>query len=189
MYLVVEYVDGVTVENYCRDNRLGIADRVRLLAKVCEAVHYAHRHLVIHCDLKPGNILVNSEGIPKLLDFGTAMLLSAEAGENLTAPRLMTVRYASPEQLRGGRVSTASDIYSLGVILYELLAGVHPFAGPAGSSSLTAALAVLLVSVSLYSARQARDARREAEKANLVSRFLQNVLSYPEPQLDRSSRT
>src|ERR1039457_7309504 len=73
VYLVVEYVDGVTVENYCRDNRLGIADRVRLLTKVCEAVHYAHRHLVIHCDLKPGNILVNSQGIPKLLDFGTAI--------------------------------------------------------------------------------------------------------------------
>ena len=267
LYLVVEYVEGATVENYCRDNRLGIADRVRLLAKVCEAVHYAHRHLVIHCDLKPGNILVNSEGIPKLLDFGTAMLLSAEAGENLTAPRLMTVRYASPEQLRGGRVSTASDIYSLGVILYELLAGVHPFAGPAEtldtperhapkpstvaatrslsrqlsgdldgivgkametepakrygsaeqlredlarhlkgqpvlarthtwgyragkllsrnprSSALTAALAVLLVSVSLYSVRQAREARLEAEKANLVSHFLQNVLAYPQPQL------
>lgn len=267
LYLVVEYVDGVTVENYCRDNRLGIADRVRLLTKVCEAVHYAHQNLVIHCDLKPGNILVNNQGIPKLLDFGTAMLLSAEAGEDLTAPRLMTIRYASPEQLRGGRVSTASDIYSLGVILFELLAGVHPFAGPAEtldtpernapkpstvaatrnlarqlsgdlddiigkaieteparrygsaeqlgedlarhlkgqpvlarthtwsyragkflrrnprSSSLTAALAVLLVSVSLYSARQARDARREAEKANLVSRFLQNVLSYPQPLL------
>jgi serine/threonine protein kinase len=131
LYLVVEYIEGVTVESYCRDNCLGIADRVRLIAKVCEAVHYAHQHLVIHCDLKPGNILVNNEGIPKLLDFGTATLLSTEAAENLTAPRLMTIRYASPEQLRGGRVSTASDIYSLGVILYELLAGVHPFTGSA----------------------------------------------------------
>lgn len=126
-YLVMEFVDGVRIDEYCRANALATRDRVQLFLGVCEAVQYAHAQLVVHRDLKPQNILVTADGQPKLLDFGVATLASGgEGAATRTALHLMTPEYASPEQLRGERPGTGSDVYSLGVVLYELLAGTRP---------------------------------------------------------------
>jgi serine/threonine protein kinase/tetratricopeptide (TPR) repeat protein len=126
-YLVMEYVEGKPIDVYCREKDLSIDARCRLFLKVCDAVSYAHRNLVVHRDLKPGNILVREDGLPKLLDFGVAKLLDTEPGSGpaitLAAGRLLTPEYASPEQVRGQFVGTASDIYALGAVLYELLTG------------------------------------------------------------------
>jgi serine/threonine protein kinase len=130
-YLVMEYIEGTTIDAYCDDRKLTVSERLALFQKVCSAVRYAHGKLVVHRDIKPRNILVTSEGEPKLLDFGIVKLLDPEdelAGTlTLTLQRLMTPEYASPEQMRGETISTASDIYSLGIVLYELLTGHRPF--------------------------------------------------------------
>jgi len=129
-YLVMEYVEGVPLDAYCRDRHLSIDARLRLFRTVSGAVEYAHHNLVIHRDIKPANILVTAAGIPKLLDFGIARLLDPEfSGMAGTRPsqRLMTPEYASPEQVRGEAVTTSADVYSLGVLLYELLASKRPF--------------------------------------------------------------
>jgi serine/threonine protein kinase/outer membrane protein OmpA-like peptidoglycan-associated protein len=127
-YLVMEYVPGQTIDVYCDSHRLSIAERLRLFRKVCSAVEYAHRKGVIHRDIKPGNIMVDEEAEPKLVDFGIAKLLSPSSGTPTTIglPR-MTPEYASPEEVRGERVDRATDIYSLGVVLYELLTGQRPY--------------------------------------------------------------
>ncbi|MDQ2950412.1 MAG: serine/threonine protein kinase, partial [Acidobacteriota bacterium] len=131
-YLVMEFVEGLPIDKYCDAHALSISDRLKLFQKVCSAVQFAHQNLVVHRDLKPANILVATNGEPKLLDFGIAKLMTAEfSAEEIELNRgeaqPMTLRYASPEQVRGEPITTASDIYSLGVLLYELLAGVHPF--------------------------------------------------------------
>jgi serine/threonine-protein kinase len=129
-YLVMEYVNGIRVDDYCRINKLGTEQRLQLFCAVCSAVEYAHKNLVVHRDIKPANILVTAEGIPKLLDFGIAKLLDPEGGQlaqTRTTERMMTPEYASPEQVRGDQVTTSTDIYALGVLLYELLAGKRPF--------------------------------------------------------------
>lgn len=128
-YLVMEYVEGEVITQYCEKRNRSIAERLRLFQQVCAAVAHAHRNLVVHRDLKPANILVTAEGIPKLLDFGIAAFLNPElSGDTIGATRLaLTPEYASPEQIQGGSVTTASDVYSLGVVLYELLAGVSPY--------------------------------------------------------------
>lgn len=132
-YLVMEYVDGLPILDYCARHQPGIAQRLDMFRQVCNGVQCAHQNLVVHRDIKPANILVAADGTPKLLDFGIAKMLSPEpvTGEQeaLTAytERLMTPEYASPEQIRGEAVTTANDVYSLGVVLYELLTGRRAF--------------------------------------------------------------
>ena len=130
-YLVMEYVEGLPIDKYCDLNKLPIADRLRLFRDVCSAVQYAHQNLVIHRDLKPGNILITKEGLPRLLDFGIAKLLNPECFETPLVTRVdwhaMTPDYASPEQVLGDPVTSATDIYSLGVLLYEILTGHRPY--------------------------------------------------------------
>ena len=134
-YFVMEYVEGEAIDTYCDRNRLSIDDRLELFQKICSAVQSAHQNLVVHRDLKPSNILVAADGEPKLLDFGIAKLLNPElASPNVQATatlnRRLTPHYASPEQFRGQMITTASDVYSLGVLLYELLTGTLPFHFP-----------------------------------------------------------
>lgn len=123
-YLVMEYVEGVHFDAYCDARNLTIEDRLRMFIHVCDAVGYAHRNLVVHLDLKPSNILVTPDGTVKLLDFGTSKLM--ETDSLLTSTVMATPAYASPEQLCNDPLTTASDVYSLGVILFELLAGRRP---------------------------------------------------------------
>ena len=128
---VMEYVAGVPLDRYCRDENLSLARRLELFDQICEAVDFAHQNLTIHRDLKPANILVGADGTPKLLDFGVAKLLddagSAEATATALERRPATPAYAAPEILRGDSVSTACDVYSLGVILFELVTGGRPY--------------------------------------------------------------
>lgn len=131
-YFVMEHVQGERITDYCDRHNLSVNQRCELFRKVCDAVAYAHRSLVIHRDLKPGNILVGDDGIPKLLDFGIAKVLSLSPDEQAQTRTVMaagmgTPEYASPEQFKGAPVTTASDVYSLGVLLYELLAGQRPY--------------------------------------------------------------
>jgi eukaryotic-like serine/threonine-protein kinase len=130
-YFVMEYVEGERLDHYCEARKLKLPERLQLFRKICSAVSYAHQHLVIHRDIKPANIRVTAEGEPKLLDFGIARLIDpqTEAADEptITFQRVMTPEYASPEQVRGEEVTTASDIYSLGVVLYELLTGHRPY--------------------------------------------------------------
>jgi len=138
-YLVMEYVDGIPVDQYCDLNRLSLDDRLRLFREICAAVHYAHEKLVIHRDLKPGNILITTSGEPRLLDFGIAKILNPECFQTplvtQTNWRPLTPEYASPEQIRGQPVTVATDVYSLGVLLFELLTGQRPYCS-AGKSLL-----------------------------------------------------
>lgn len=129
-YLIMEFIDGVPIDEYCDRRALNLEHRLELFRRVCDAVHYAHRQLVVHRDIKPGNVLVDKQGRVKLLDFGVAKLLEPGFAENApateTVGRMATPEYASPEQLKGERLSTATDIYSLGVLLYQLLTGRRP---------------------------------------------------------------
>ena len=139
-WFTMEFVDGVPISRHCDDRALSVAARLRLFRAVCAAVQFAHRNLIVHRDLKPGNILVSADGSVKLLDFGIAKVLRAETEEAGAAPptrtesRLLTPEYAAPEQIRSEPVTTATDVYSLGVVLYELLCGRRPYV-VTGSSS------------------------------------------------------
>jgi non-specific serine/threonine protein kinase/serine/threonine-protein kinase len=126
-YLVMELVDGVPIDEFCRARSLSVTERLRLFLPVCAAVQYAHQRLVIHRDIKPANILITANGIPKLLDFGIAKVLDPAGNTEETMLRPFTPEYASPEQVRGEPVSTASDIYALGMVLYRLLTGRSPY--------------------------------------------------------------
>jgi serine/threonine protein kinase/Tfp pilus assembly protein PilF len=134
-YFVMEYIEGQRLYHYCDAQRLNLRERINLFRQICDAVYYAHQNLVVHRDIKPSNILVTADGTPRLLDFGIAKLLNPELSLDTIAPtatemRLMTPEYASPEQVRGERVTPASDIYSLGILLFELLTGHRPYGFP-----------------------------------------------------------
>jgi len=131
-YFVMDYVEGTAIDQYCDSHSLSVAERITLFRQVCSAVQYVHQNLIVHRDLKPGNILVTADGVPKLLDFGIAKILKPEMMATMVnatraEDRVMTPAYASPEQVRGEPITTASDIYSLGVVLYELLTGRRPY--------------------------------------------------------------
>src|ERR1043166_1958126 len=128
-YLVMEFVRGISIDHYCDQHKLTITQRLRLFCVVCEAVRVAHQKLVVHRDLKPGNVLEDKDGVPKLLDFGVSKVLVGEDSGAVTAveERRFTPEYASPEQVSGQPLSTASDVYSLGIILFELLTGRRPY--------------------------------------------------------------
>ncbi|CAN5740882.1 hypothetical protein BH20ACI4_BH20ACI4_26180 [soil metagenome] len=128
-FYAMEFVEGEFIDDYCKEKNLNIKEKLELFREVCAAVQYAHQNLVIHRDLKPRNILVTKDGTPKLLDFGIGKILTSETEEIGTATQfgMMTPAYASPEQIRGERIGTTSDIYSLGVILFELLTGEKPY--------------------------------------------------------------
>ena len=140
-YIVMDWVDGVPIDRYCAEKSLPVRERARLFLDVCAAVHHAHQRLVLHRDLKPANILVTADGTPTLLDFGVAKLLErdgdAGGAESLTRPGArapMTLAFASPEQVRGGPITTASDVYSLGCVLHAMLAGGgHPYGAASGT--------------------------------------------------------
>jgi serine/threonine protein kinase len=130
LYYVMEYVDGLSVTTYARDHKLTVRQRLQIFRHICSAVTHAHRKLIIHGDIKPGNILVAARGTPKLLDFGLARVFrDSPAADPLPASTvsMLTPDYASPEQVRGERLTTSTDIYSLGVLLYELLCGQSPY--------------------------------------------------------------
>jgi eukaryotic-like serine/threonine-protein kinase len=128
-FLVMEYVEGETLLDYAEAHELSVENRLKLFLKICSAVSYAHRNLIVHRDIKPGNIIVTKDGEPKLLDFGLAKILDENFAANKTETALhaFTPSYASPEQIHGKNITTASDVYSLGIVLYELLTGHNPF--------------------------------------------------------------
>ncbi|HEY0049871.1 MAG TPA: serine/threonine-protein kinase, partial [Pyrinomonadaceae bacterium] len=135
-FIAMEYVEGLPIDAFCNKHDLDLTDRLKLFRTVCATVDFAHRNLIVHRDLKPSNILVTEDGVPKLLDFGISKILSTDR-ENINAATItrlgvMTPSYASPEQLQNKSVTTATDVYSLGVILYELLSGHRPFENKEG---------------------------------------------------------
>jgi serine/threonine protein kinase len=134
-YFVMELIEGQPITEYCDSHSLPTVERIKLFSAVCSAVQYAHQRLIVHRDIKPNNILVTSEGTPKLLDFGIAKIVETDSASGQSEPtltifRALTPGYASPEQVKGEPITTASDVYSLGVVLYELLTGLHPYSAP-----------------------------------------------------------
>ena len=139
-YVVMEFVDGVPIDTYCNQRLPGLRERLELFRRVCAVVHYAHQRLVVHRDLKAANILVTADGTPKLLDFGIAKLLDSSAPATQTLMRLVTPDSASPEQIQGTTITTATDVYALGVLLYRLLTTEHPYGSGRSEADLVRAI-------------------------------------------------
>jgi len=183
-FLVMEYVSGAPLLAWCDQRRLGIAERLATFLTVCDAVQFAHQRLVVHRDLKPENILVTADGSPRLLDFGIAKLLSPEgvAAGTLTLPmnRMLTPDYASPEQIRGEPATVAGDVYSLGVILYELLSGSRPhrFTTRSPEEILRVVTHEEPPLPSTVAARSPEAAQRRADTTNRLRRRLAGDLDY-----------
>ena len=201
-YLVMEYIEGLPIDKFCEKKNLSLKPRLKLFNKICEAVSFAHQNLIIHRDLKPSNILVNEKGEPKLLDFGISKLLRAENSEEktlVTAFGAMTPEYASPEQIRGETASTATDIYSLGVVLYKILTDSLPFdsKGKTNSELLktiteqepTAPSAILDFKSQISDAdnRKSQIANRKSIKGDLDNIILKSLSKEPERRYTRSS--
>jgi serine/threonine protein kinase len=187
-YLVIEYVEGEPIDAYCDRHRLGVEERIELFLSVLAAVAHAHSHLIVHRDIKPANIYVSSDGAVKLLDFGIAKLLDDETGSAALTKSVaiaLTPQYAAPEQLLGGSITTATDVYALGVVLYVMLVGLHPFARDArtGAEFVRAAAAEDRPRASVLAAprasddARARDADLRAEKRGTTSRQLSQALA------------
>lgn len=183
-YLVMEYIEGLSLDEYCEQQCLTVHQRLALFQQVCAAVHFAHRNLVVHRDLKPGNILVTNKGQVKLLDFGIAKLLapSADPAQDIytqTGQRLLTPAYASPEQVKGDVITTASDVYALGALLYRLLAGVLPYR-PDNSSAPALAQAICEQEPARPSQRVTQPTLRRALAGELDAIVLKALRKEPE---------
>ena len=139
-YVVMEFVDGVPIDTYCRERALDLRERLELFRRVCAVVRYAHQRLIVHRDLKAANILVTADGTPRLLDFGIAKLLDTSADTTQTLMRMVTPDSASPEQIQGAAITTATDVYALGVLLYRLLTGGHPHGSGRSEADLIRAI-------------------------------------------------
>jgi serine/threonine protein kinase len=181
-FLAMEYVEGLRIDEYCAEHNLSIDERLKLFLAVCQGVAYAHQHLVVHRDLKPSNILVTSTGAPKLLDFGIAKLLDAEQGgeHTLTNFRAFTPDYAAPEQVRGERVTTASDVYSLGLLLHDLLhdKGASVIAQVAPGGWLSKRLTGKTVATNLpTNGASRREQQSQTGKRNSVGLELRNIIA------------
>jgi len=176
-YLVMEYIEGAWITRYAAEHRLSVDDRIRLCLPVCAAVEHAHRNFIVHRDLKPANILIDRSGAPKLLDFGISKLLEADPDEqaNTQGAGMLTPEYASPEQILGEPVTIASDVYSLGAVIYELLAGVRPHKLDRGSAlDLQRAVCETPVTAPSKAAADRATARRlRGDLDNILLRALQ----------------
>jgi non-specific serine/threonine protein kinase/serine/threonine-protein kinase len=177
-YFVMEYVHGVPITEFCSAQNLSVSQRIELFLKVCAAVQFAHQNLVVHRDLKPGNILITTEGEPKLLDFGIAKLVTPEADFAQTLPeqQRFTPAYASPEQVRGEPVTTVSDVYALGALLYELLAGRPPHLFSGQHPSATELLRVIAEQEAPRASAMARTADAQRQLRGDLDNILQTAL-------------